>query len=518
MFAPSSDGAMQWGDVTGDGVPESFMSVTTGAAVANAVCRQFVIPIFLPSELCEPVGGAGRFCQRSIAVPSFFLVRTICVTPTSPPMDARMRNDSSNVIFNVVRSGNYQIEDASSVSGARGTTVTFGIPLNPLFATAGEMGNRCPAGSVLLSSPALAPLGGNRLCVQTSAPPELAQVSAQLGQALSRISSNPTAESVDANVSETQSILDRVISVLPGLFACQIDPDGVTLMCVGRRGFVAPAAAILAACPVKPREDLFSACVGRGEQTTTGCAAIACIEALNDIGFAGCTAATALVVPSADLISKTAVGATVCALILRRDHFYTAPRDGTPTDICTQFESPECSLDLVLDEAIADARAAAPTVLQGRPVNGIARPPLTAPLPIDTSNPSKLYYLGNFVDLARIGLGSANTSNPITLAASRSVQLIFDGRTTRACFTTTNRTHPDHLLEGQVVNCLFDDGFGVKSLVIGTGTKTRNALANELAGPFLLGRVQDTLRGRVLARLDATRPPPPCRTCPREPL
>lgn len=326
MFALSSDGTMQWGDVTGDGVPENFMSVTIGAAVANAVCQQFVIPVFLPSELCEPVGGSGRFCQRSIAVPSFFLVRTICVTPNAPPMDARMRSDQSNVIFNVVRSGNYQIEDASSVSGTRGATVTFGIPLNPLFATAEEMGNRCPAGSVLLSSPALAPLGGNRLCVQTSVPPEPSQVSAQVGEALSRISSNPTAESVDANVSEAQSILDRVI-----------------------------------------------------------------------------------------------------------------------------------------------------------------------------------------------GFGSANTSNPITLAASRSVQFISDGRTTRACFTTTNRTHPDHLLEGQVVNCLFDDGFGVKSLVIGTGSKTRNALANELAGPFLLGRVQDMLRGRVLARLDATRPPPPCRTCFPEP-
>jgi len=290
------------------------------------------------------------------------------------------------------------------------------------------------------------------------------------------------------------------------------------LMCVGRRGFVAPATAILAACPVKPREDLFSACVGRGEQSTTGCAAIACIEALNDIGFAGCTAATALVVPSVDLRAKAAVGATVCALIRRRDHFYTAPRNGTPTEICSQLDSPGCSLDLVLDEALADARAAAPTVLQGRPVNGIAQPPLTGPLRIDTSNPSKLYYLGNFVDLARLGFSSANTSNPITLAASRSLQFISDGRTTRACFTTTNRTHPDHLLEGQVVNCLFDDGFSVKSIVVGSGSKTRNALANELAGPFLLGRVQDMLRGRVLARLVRTGPQPPCRTCFPEPL
>jgi hypothetical protein len=131
MFEPSSESVMQWGDVTGDGAGENLISVDTIRAAATNVCRRFLIPIFLPSGQCEPV--AGRFCQRALGFPSFFISRTICTTVNTPPMDWRMRQDTSSTINTAILSGSYDVVDASTVSTARDTTVAFGIPFNPRF-------------------------------------------------------------------------------------------------------------------------------------------------------------------------------------------------------------------------------------------------------------------------------------------------------------------------------------------------------------------------------------------------
>jgi hypothetical protein len=521
MFEPSSEGAMQWGDVTGDGVGESFMSIDTGSAAAATVCRQFLIPVFLPSEQCEPIAGsAGRFCQRALSFPSFFISRTICTTVNTPPMDWRMRQDTSSTINTTIASGAFEVVDASTVSAARDTTVAFGIPYNPRFARPEDFGNVCPAGSVLLSAAGFIPLGSTRLCVQTTTSPSLAQAGATVNALLNEIGTNLSAETVDINLPRAKTTLEQVLDFVVGVLACYVDADGITLECIGKAGHVTVPSLVKGLCPTVPNDAVFTQCAARGEQSTTGCAAIACIEALNSLGYPGCIDATAAAVPTGSRFLSRRVGSALCGLIWRRNHFYTAPITSFPKTICSQQSFPACSVDFVLDVLLRDARNQAPGVLQGRPIAGVARPLLTGPLPINSFDPGMLYYLGNsgIFDLGMIGLPSGNTSNPIFIDVDRSrSQRVQDRFALRSCdVAVTNIAQRDHLLEGKAVNCLYQDGILVKSIVVGTGAQTRNALANELAGPFLLGGAQDTLQERVREELIRITPPPPCvgRGCP----
>jgi hypothetical protein len=509
---------MQWGDVTGDGVGENFMSIASGSAQAATVCRQFLIPVFLPELNCEPVGAAGHFCQRSLVSPSFFIVRTICTTVNTPPMDGRMRQDTTGVLNRAILSGEYSVVDASTVSSARDTAVTFGIPGFARFARPEDFGNVCPTGTVQLSAAGFAALGSTRLCVETTTSPAIAQAGVTVNTLLSQIDASPSADTVDINLPRTRTTLEEVLGILLAVLSCRVDLDGITLECISNRGLVTVAGLIKGLCPTKPDENRFAQCQGRGEQSSAGCAAIACIEALDSLPFLECVAKTSEIVPSMNPITRVHAATIACALIRRRDHYYTVPRSSVPTAICTRGPGTQsCSLDFVLDVLLSDARNQAPGVLQGPPIAGIARPFLTQPLPIDTFNPNKLYYLGNVLDLNIIGLPSANTSNPVFIdvnGAGGSVQGRFG--TQRCDLIVTNRTQDDHLLEGQISNCLFDDGSSVRSLVVGTGTNTRNALANEIFGVLLLGSVQDRLRDEVMRALAALQPPP-CsgRNCPR---
>src|SRR5262249_11106347 len=145
-------------------------------------------------------------------------------------------------------------------------------------------------------------------------------------------------------------------------------------------------------CPVEPDLLFFAQCVARGNQTPVGCGAIACVEALDRLGVPGCTAA---VTPHVASPGGGALAAYwTCKLIAKRNHYYTAPRNGVAMQICSTADSPSCNKQFVVQRLMADVRNQAPYVLEGPPSYMIARGRLQTPLPIDTSNPSRLYYLG----------------------------------------------------------------------------------------------------------------------------
>jgi hypothetical protein len=81
--------------------------------------------------------------------------------------------------------------------------------------------------------------------------------------------------------------------------------------------------------------------------------------------------------------------------------------------------------------------------------------------------------------------GLLTTRNPITLAVQD------------AAHCATNTTQPAHVLQGQVQQCIEHDASGVYSTIIGTGTNTRFAGLNDVAGPILLGAVRDNFKNAV---------------------
>lgn len=85
--------------------------------------------------------------------------------------------------------------------------------------------------------------------------------------------------------------------------------------------------------------------------------------------------------------------------------------------------------------------------------------------------------------------GLLNTRNPITLSVQD------------ADHCATNDAQPAHVLQGRVQQCINHDTSGVFSTIIGTGTNTRFAGLNELAGPVLLGAVRDNFKNEVSAAL-----------------
>src|SRR6185503_5085552 len=172
-------------------------------------------------------------------------------------------------------------------------------------------------------------------------------------------------------------------------------------------------------------------------------------------------------------------GTVACKLIARRSHFYT-----TGLEICNSSESSLCTRANVVQTLLADVRRQAPNVLQGRPSGSFAASRLTTPMPIDQSNPSKLYYLGGYIPLGGDFAIPTNTSNPITVAI---------GNNPASCIVGTNIADQDHLLTGIAQNCIYQEGTAIKSLDTGTGSG-RFALLNELLGPALLNSTQQELR------------------------
>lgn len=98
-------------------------------------------------------------------------------------------------------------------------------------------------------------------------------------------------------------------------------------------------------------------------------------------------------------------------------------------------------------------------------------------------------------DAALIGCfleGLISTRNPVTVSLPQP----YCGR---------NAAQKYHVLQGDVDQCLSEDGGGVYSQIKGTGTDTRYAGLNESQGPMILGVVRDHFRANVrqtLAEMD----------------
>jgi hypothetical protein len=233
---------------------------------------------------------------------------------------------------------------------------------------------------------------------------------------------------------------------------------------------------------------------------------IACVEALNDRGVPGCVLAIATRMGALTSPHVVTAATVACKLIARRQHFYTAPRNGTPLEICNSNESTLCTRANVVQAVLADVRRQAPFVLQGPPSGSFAADRLTTPMPINQSNPSKLYYLGGYFQLGPDLAIPTNTSNPITVSVANDPA---------SCIVATNIADQDHLLSGTATNCIYQDGTAIKSLVTGQGNG-RFALLNELIGPTQLGSAQQELRNAVHAMFPPP-PRPPRPVCPRAP-
>lgn len=528
---------MQTGDfVDQDGVPEHVVSAHASPLNPNQICTTYYIPIQWPIGYgCDYsyYGYLDSLCYYSIFYPIYYAY-SVCTTiapPPAPPMpppppelpaDPRTNRDLLSPLEQVIQAGDYALDDLSTLPSSLDGDVTFGIPLQPLYGRFNQDYNGvCPSGMVKITGPSLAAFGETSLCVQTTSPGEeicyfedgYCNVSEALERRVNRIGLNADTVSDDINdtVSAEREAFD-VLTELLDLITCKTTVTGGIRLCLRRSNRVDSAGFDNLAqglCPVEPNPVVNADCMARGEQTPVGCSSIACIEALNAItkteGITGCAARVATI----PLIGED-VGLAICELIRERDHYYLV----NPKTICTTADSPRCSPEVAFSELIKDVRNQAPGPLQGKPINGIAQPKLQMPVPI-SEDPNMKYYLGPYnLSLLRIIDGQVNTSNPVTITLNRNPTTMIYGYnrfqrdlfTVNCSYTATNITDTDHLLQGTITNCIYQEGNAVKSLIVGQGANTRNSLLNELVGPSLLGATQDNLRRAVQSAL-IDRPP-----------
>jgi hypothetical protein len=471
----------------------------------NLVCRRIVIPIEVFIRPCSFF----NYCPDGTGNGVVYIVRVRCrhINPPPPP-PLLPRADTTGTILRTLRDGTFQVTDVSTLPNSTNTVVSFGFPAGARYGLPSDFSGNCPRGTVLITSPALQSLGNKSVCVQTAATANDSLVQTQAAQRFASLAANPG--NADTDLPSLRDLLQSVLGTLVAAVVCRTDEEGHIALCLRHTGnvdFPETVAISNGLCPVVPRVDLFNACVGRGNQTPIGCGVIACVEALNDRGLAGCISAIS-VRPGLPPSPARAVAATAaCKLMARGNHFYTAPRNGSGLEIC-QTTNAACTQTSVVNTLLADVRRNAPYVLQGPPSGGVAASLQTTPMPIDQSNPSRLYYLGGYVQLGPDVLIPTNTSNPITVSV---------GGGGPSCFAVTNTANVDHLLVGTATQCIYQEGTAIKSLVTGTGNG-RFALLNTLAGPIALGTAQQALRDAVQAQLPPpSGPRPPRPPCPRTP-
>ena len=469
--------------------PETYLSFAGKLSPSETVtCRN----VFVPITFFQPCTDF-NFCPDPFSV--HYAVRHVCTHHGTQP-SATLKIDSTGKLWNVLNNGAFEVADVSALPNPANRIVSFGFSPVPSYVNPTALGGRCPAGTVLISSPDLASLGNKNLCVQITPTNNDALVQSQATARFASIASNPA--NANADLPALRDVLQSVLGGLVAAVACQTDAQGAIVVCLRNQGHVDLPSTLSfghGLCPVEPDPVQYNACVGRHNQTPIGCALIACVDALDALGMAGCVGAISAEVGISNF--TTLAAGTTCALIARRDHFYTAPA-GPPLEICSTAESPDCTISLVLTYLYADVRRQAPFVLSGPPSGGFARGLLTTPLPIDQANPSKLYYLGAYLPFLNI---NPNTSNPIRVTVPHDT----------TCIAAVNTADQDHLLEGTASNCIFQSGSSIYSEVVGQGSNTRFALLNELVGPRTLGTAQLLLKNAIHTRLHPPPPlPPPC--------
>jgi hypothetical protein len=470
----------------------------------NLVCRRIVIPIEVFIRPCSFF----NYCPDGTGNGVVYIVRVRCrhINPPPPP-PLLPRADTTGTLLRTLRDGSFQVTDVSTMPNSTNSVVSFGIPAGARYGLPSDFSGNCPRGTILITSPSLQSLGNKSVCVQTAPTLNDASLQTQATQRFANLVANP--HSADTELPALRDLLLNVLGTLVAAATCRTDEQGHIALCMRNTGNVdlpENIGILSGLCPVLPRLDLFNPCIERGNQTPLGCGVIACVEALNDRGLAGCITAIAQR-SGAPFAPMVAVSATVaCKLMARRSHFYTAPRFGGGVEIC-QTSEPLCTRNNVVQTLLTDVRRQAPYVLQGRPNAGTAAPLLNTPLPIDQSNPSKLYYLGGMIQLPADIVIPTNTSNPITVAV---------GNNAADCTAATNIANQDHLLEGIAAHCIYQEGTAIKSRVTGTGNG-RFALLNELVGPIALGNPQQALR-EAMAAQNPPGPRPPRPSCPRPPF
>jgi hypothetical protein len=461
----------------------------------NLVCRRIVIPIEVFIRPCSFF----NYCPDGTGNGVVYIVRVRCrhINPPAPP-PLLPRADTTGTLFRTLRDGSFQVTDVSTLPNSTNTVVSFGFPAGARYGLPSDFNGNCPRGTVLVTSPALQSLGNKSVCVQTAPTLNNSSLQTQAAQRFASLTANP--DNADTDLPALRDLLVSVMGTLISAAVCRTDDQGHIAVCLRNTGNVDLAETVAISnglCPVVPRVDLLSACLDRGNQTPVGCGVIACVEALNDRGLAGCISAVSAPggVPLSTLTGLVAT--TTCKLIARRPHSYTAPRSGAGLEIC-QMSEPLCTRANVVNTLLADVRRQAPHVLQGRPSGGVATSLLTSPMPIDQSNPSKLYFLGGYIQLPDDILIPTNTSNPITVAVGSPGSNV----------AATNIANVDHLLVGIAEHSIYPEGTAIKSRVHGTGNG-RFALLNELVGPIALGNPQQALRNAMQAQF----PPPPRPRC-----
>lgn len=505
-----ADSTIAVGDPAGTGVSVPYLKISTQLAPgAGSRCTTHLIPspgfpdidCLLDPQLFGHECGDGSYFDPP---PSYVEVRH-CVS--NGPRSPVFHTDSSNIVSYAVSTLAFHLEDVSSIPAAGQGTVLFGIPNPPRYALIEENSGSCPSGTALITAKTFSALSSSsRVCVETAQSSNAASVASTVAGYFNDLST--ASDVADQDILSTRDAAATMTGNLLLRYVCYVDNDFKIIVCVTDQGKVdlgtVETAAISSVCPTPIDPAKVQQCINRGNQTPFGCAVIGCVEALNALGYQGCVNAMRNELDFLGVVYNEVGARSVCTLIHNRDHYYTAGFLGTPARLCST-SSQRCTVNVAFNTVLGDVRAQAPGVLQGPPAGGVAAPPITSAVPIDTTNPNRLYYLGP--DILYSVFGSTLTtqlpriiSNPIRIAVNSTPQSVSYGPIaslrfhTVTCPTATNIADPDHVLVGIAQQCLFTSSDGnLYSIVVGTGTNTRFALLNELTGPRLLGTVQTNL-------------------------
>jgi hypothetical protein len=527
--------AVRTGDPLNEGVSRTFLEDANPPTPAlGEKCTLVTFTVNLPnlSSQCGLFAGSPdgiNLCPFLIGLPSVVLRTTICVPeiplppnfpPVAAPADPRIRTDVS-ILPTVLASGDFEIVSLNiATPGIDGDAV--GLKRGGKYALPAEFGGQCPVTFVRVSSPRFASLGGPELCVEAG---PLDTSSTPVLDNLIRTAADLVGDPGRADV------YDRIIQILRDFLGGYL----ITIFCSYESGslraetpddpisvagcFTSAGAALsagfdrllaLGVCPVIPDFTYMDQCVGRGEQSNFGCFAISCIKELNELPLAVCSAAVAarlaLLPPFRNIIAPAA-GLAACKEIEARNHHYIAPRNGVPIEICDSRTNPLCSFDLfVRNIFLSDARHEAPGILKGPPINGKPQAQTSTPIPIVSGN---TYFLEPSFDIKLFDIKLFDTggftSNPIQIFVEPGRRLLIAGQFRNCLQVTRNVAKIDHLFEGDVMICVFQDGTKLKAVGEGKGTNTRLALFNEQVGPIVIQDAIEFLRKTLQARL----PPPP---------
>jgi hypothetical protein len=532
----------QWtakiGDPLNEGVSRVFLAeANPPPPAAGVTCSLVTFTVGIPAiaSQCTLFGGSPDefgfdLCPFLAGLTSVVVQRTVCVrepvagTPSMPdlgpvpaPGDPRIRTDLS-ILPTVLASGDFDIVSLGparpGIDGA-----ARGLKKGGKYALPADFGGRCPFAFARVSSPRLASLGGPELCVDSGPIDGIQNPTFFLDSLIA------TAADLELNPSRTD-VYDRIIQILRDVLGpfivttfCSYKSDSLRAEtpddfagCFKSTGDAVSAGfkklLALGICPVVPDFTYMEQCVGRGEQSDIGCFAISCIKELNELPLAACATAVAsrlaalVPLPFSPIVSPVA-GLAACKEIEARNHFYTAPKNGVPTEICDSRTNSLCDYNLfVRGIFFSDARNEAPGILQGPPINGKPQRQTTTPIPIVSGN---TYYLDPSIDLKLFSTPTGLTSNPIQIFVEPGRPIFIAGQLRNCLQVTRNVAKIDHLLEGEVAICLFQEGTKLKAIAEGRGTRTRLALLNEQVGPIVIEDAINFLKKTLGDRLG---PPP----------